>query len=385
MTERTRSGPLAGIRVVELAGQGPGPYGAMLLADLGADVLRVDRAGTPTPASPEQDVLSRGRRSVTIDLKTDAGVALLRRFAARADVLVDPFRPGVAERLGVGPDVCTADNPRLVYARMTGFGQDGPLAPHAGHDINYLALAGALAHIGRKGQAPVPPLNLVGDMGGGGLMLAFGVTAALVERSTSGRGQVLDVAMVDGVASLMTMMMGYLAQGVVTEDLGSNVFDSGSHFYEVYACADDKYVAIGAIERRFFDNLVAALGIDPATLPRRGDRDHWDDGKEILAAAFRTRTRDEWADVFADQPDLCFSPVLSMSEAPTHPHNVARSTFLEVDGVVQPAPAPRFGRTPGAVHHMGTTPGQHTDEVLADWLEADAGEVADLRSSGAVG
>lgn len=363
-----RQGPLKGTRVLELAGLGPGPYGAMLLADLGADVVRVDRTGASAPSSPEKDIVLRGRRSITADLKTPEGRTLVRRLAAAADVLIDPYRPGVTERLGIGPDVCTADNPRLIYTRMTGFGQDGPLASHAGHDINYVALAGALAHIGRRDQPPTPPLNLVGDMGGGGLLLAFGVTAALVERASSGRGQVLDVAMVDGVASLMTMMYGYLQQGVVTEDLGANVFDSGSHFYDVYECADGKYVAVGAIEAPFFRNLVRAIGLDPAALPRRGDRSQWAACKQILADRFRTRTRDEWCEALADQPDLCFTPVLTMSEAPQHPHLRKRGTFTKVDGVVHPSPTPRFSRTPGALHHLATTPGQHTDEVVADWL-----------------
>lgn len=362
------TGPLSGIRVLELAGQGPAQYGAMLLADLGADVVRVDRPGTRTPGDPAADVIARGRRSVLADLKSAAGLELARRLAAMSDVFIDPYRPGVAERLGLGPERCTAENPRLVYARMTGYGQDGPLASHAGHDLNYAALAGAIAHIGRRGEKPVPPLNLVGDMGGGGLLLAFGVTAALLERSTSGTGQVLDVAMIDGVASLMSMMFGYLHQGIVTEERGSNVFDSGSHFYEVYECADGKYVAVGAIEREFFDNLVDALGVDRADLPRRGDRAGWDAGKEVLAAAFARRTRDEWADLFAGEPDLCFSPVLSMSEAPAHPHHVARGTFVEVDGFVHPAPAPRFDRTPGSIRRTSTVPGEHTAEVVADWL-----------------
>ena len=380
-----RRGPLTGIKVVELAGMGPGPYGAMLLADLGADVVRVDRAGASPPDSPEKELLGRGRRSITVDLKSAAGAALVRRLAAVADALIDPFRPGVAERLGIGPEECTAANPRLVYARMTGFGQSGPLAEHAGHDINYVALAGALAHIGRRNAPPVPPLNLVGDMGGGGLMLAFGVAAALVERGTSGRGQVLDVAMVDGVASLMTMLYGYLQQGIVTEDRGANVFDSGSHFYEVYECSDGRYVAIGAIEPHFFRNLVEAIGLDPSSLPRRGDRSRWEESKEILAGAFRARTRDEWCELLADQPDLCFSPVLTMSEAPHHPHLRSRETFLDIDGVVHPAPAPRFERTTGAVRHTTTVPGEHTEEVLDDWLGAGTGDVAAPGSDDALG
>lgn len=368
-----RQGPLAGVHVLELAGLGPGPYGAMLLADLGADVVRVDRPQATPPAEPARDVVARGRRSVHADLKTAEGIELVRRLARVADVLVDPFRPGVAERLGLGPAELMAENPRLIYAQMTGYGQHGPMAGHAGHDINYVALGGALAHIGRRGQPPTPPLNLVGDMGGGGLLLAFGITAALVERATSGRGQVLDVAMVDGVASLMTMLYGYLQQGVVTEERGANVFDSGSHFYDVYECADGRFVAVGAIEAPFFRNLVHAIGLDPEALPRRGDRSRWEESRQMLADVFRTRTRDEWCELLADQPDTCLSPVLTMSEAPQHPHLRHRGTFLDVEGIVQPGPVPRFERTPGAVHHTTTRPGEHTDEVIADWLNGNPG------------
>ncbi|MFC4006985.1 CaiB/BaiF CoA transferase family protein [Nonomuraea purpurea] len=378
-------GPLLGVKVLELAGMGPAPYGCMLLADLGADVVRVDRHDARMP--PEQaarDVVSRGRRSIGVDMKSPEGAEVVLRLAERADVLVDPYRPGVAERLGLGPQACAKRNPRLVYARMTGFGQSGPLAANAGHDINYIALGGALAHIGRAGEPPVPPLNLVGDMGGG-MLLAYGVACALFEARGSGRGQEIDVAMIDGVASLMSMMYGFAAQGIVTEERGANVFDTGSHFYEVYECADGEYVSVGAIEPGFYRKLVTAIGLDPDSLPRRGDRRSWPESKRTLAAVFRTRTRAQWSALLEPHPDLCFAPVLSMSQAPSHPHHRERGTFIEVEGVTQPAPAPRFSRTPGAVARPPAAPGRHADEVLTDWLDVDAQELRDLRERGALG
>lgn len=374
--------------MLELAGMGPGPYGAMLLADLGADVVRVDRPSDTAPDDPAADVVSRGRRSVIADLKDADGICLVRRLAAVADVLIDPFRPGVLERAGLGPAELTAINPRLVYARITGYGQEGPLAHHAGHDINYVGLGGALAHIGRRGQPPTPPLNLVGDMGAGGLLLAFGVAAALVERGSSGMGQVLDVAMVDGVASLMTMMYGYLQQGVVSEERGANVFDSGSHFYDVYECADGEYLAFGAIEPHFFRNAVQAIGLEPSDLPRRGDRTLWPEAKRIIGERIHTRARDEWCALLADEPDVCLSPVLRMSEAPRHVHLESRETFLEIGGVTHPAPVPRFSRTPGAIRHTATRPGDHTAQVLEEWVGYDPsnpdrnGETFTVKGSG---
>lgn len=383
----TASGPLVGVKVVELAGLGPAPYGAMLLADLGADVVRIDRPARPGSRPPDgqrKDVVTRGRRSIVIDMKSADGVALALDLIDGADVLIDPYRPGVAERLGVGPEVCMARNPRLVYARMTGFGQTGPLAGNAGHDINYIALGGALAHIGRRDQPPVPPLNLVGDMGGGGLFLAFGVVSALYEAQRSGKGQVLDTAMIDGVASLMTMIYGYHAQGHWSQPRGTNVFDTGSFYYDVFECADGEYVAIGPVEFPFYERLLAALGIPLDSMPRRADRSSWAESKKRIAEAFLTRTREEWSALLEPDPDLCFTPVLSMLEAPDHPHHRARGTFTVDDGVLQPSPAPRYSRTPGAIQRPPAVPGEHTDEVLAEWLGANAAQVGALRSAGTV-
>lgn len=380
------TGPLAGVRVLELVGMGPAPYAAMLLSDLGAEVVRIDR----TPAARDgdeqlrRDVLARGRRSVAVDLKNPAGQELVLELLEHADGLLDPFRPGAAERLGIGPEACLARRPSLVYARMTGWGQTGPLSQHAGHDINYVALAGALAHIGRAGQPPVPPLNLVGDMGGGGLFLAFGVVCALFEAQRSGLGQVVDVAMIDGVASLMSQIHSWHAQGFYSQQRGTNAVDSGAPFYEVYECADGEYVSVGPIEHRFFHKLVRALGIDPDELPSRRRRETWPQVKERIAAVFRERTRQEWTDLLEPQTELCFAPVLGMLEAPAHPHHAARGTFL-TDDVLQAAPAPRFSRTPGAVQRPPALPGEDTDDVLADWLSLDGPALSILRASGALG
>lgn len=365
-----RSGPLRNRRVIELVGLGPAPYAAMLLSDLGADVVRIDRPPrTPAAAAaPGRDLLARGRRAVALDLKSDQGRDRALDLIAVADVVLDPFRPGVAERLGIGPDVCLSRNPRLVYGRMTGWGQGGPAAGHAGHDINFVAVAGALAHIGRAGEAPVPPLNLVGDMGAGGLLLAFGVAAALLETEVSGAGQVVDVAMVDGVASLMATVYSFYAQGFHTLDRGTNAIDSGAPFYEVYECADGRYVSVGPIESEFWLKLLRAIGLDPDELPPRADRSAWPVLKERLAATFRTRTRAEWCALLDPLPDVCFAPVLDLLEAPAHPHLRARGTFVELDGVLQPAPVPRFSRTPGAVQGPPRPAGADTDEVLEEWL-----------------
>jgi alpha-methylacyl-CoA racemase len=379
------SGPLEGVKVVELAGIGPGPYTCMLLADAGADVLRVDRATGTAPARPDKpywDLLSRSRWSVAIDLKRAEGVELVLDLVAQADGLVEGWRPGVAERLGIGPEQCMARNPKLVYGRMTGWGQDGPLADIAGHDINYIALAGALWPIGRGGERPVPPLNLVGDFGGGGMMLAFGMCAAFVESQRSGRGQIVDAAMVDGAASLMTMTHAFRRLGLWTEGRGVNVLDSGAPFYDVYDTADGKWFAIGAIEARFYAELLEVLGLDPKDLPDQNDRDQWPAMKQRFAEVFRTRTRDEWAAAFGGT-DACGAPVLSPWEAHEHPHNVHRATFVEVDGVVQPGPAPRFSRTPAAVRRPPPVPGQDADEALRAWGIDDA-RIAALRASSAV-
>jgi alpha-methylacyl-CoA racemase len=378
-------GPLAGITVIEIAGIGPGPFCGMLLADMGADVIRIDRAGAVQGGDPERppaDLLARGRRSVGVDLKKPEGVEVVLSLVERADALFEGFRPGVAERLGIGPDACLDRNPRLVYGRMTGWGQDGPYAPAAGHDINYIALAGALEPIGRRGQPPVPPLNLVGDFGGGGMYLAFGIACGIVEAQRSGRGQVIDAAMVDGAASLMTMFHSLRAVGIWNDERGTNMLDSGAHYYDVYETADGRYVSVGSIEPQFYAELLRLTGLEGEDLPRQQDRTHWPEMKERLAAVFRSRTRDEWCEVM-EGTDVCFAPVLSIPEAVEHPHNVARGTFVEVADIVQPGPAPRFSRTPGGIRRPPAHPGQHTDEVLGD-AGFDADRVAKLRAAGAV-
>jgi alpha-methylacyl-CoA racemase len=361
----------------------------MALGDLGAEVLRLDRAtsvasGSGTmPASPYAS-LDRNRRSMGIDLKNPRAAEVVLTLCERADVMMESFRPGVAERLGVGPDAALARNPRLVYGRMTGWGQDGPLAHDPGHDINYIALAGVLAHIGEAGGPPVPPLNLIGDFGGGGLLLAFGVLAALLERERSGKGQVVDAAMVDGSVMLMSVFVGLSAMGFWSDDRGTNMLDGGAHFYGVYETSDGGYISIASYEPQFYAELVqllVPLGIplDPAT---QMDQAAWPGLKEQMAALFKTRTRDQWVEFFTGH-EVCFAPVLTMNEAREHPHNVARGTYAEVEGAPQPAPAPRFSRTPGAIERTPVTPGTDTDEALADW-GFDAATVAELRDSGAI-
>jgi alpha-methylacyl-CoA racemase len=379
------AGPLTGIKVIEIAGIGPGPFAGMMLSDMGADVLRIDRAQAVPPVLPTEpslDFLARGRRSVGVDLKRPEGVETVLRLLERADVLIEGFRPGVMERLGLGPDVCLARNPRLVYGRMTGWGQEGPLAHAAGHDINYIALAGALDSIGRRGEAPVPPLNLVGDFGGGGMLLVYGVACALVERSRSGKGQVVDAAMVDGAAALMTIFHGALQSGWWSEERGTNMLDTGAHFYDVYETSDGKYVSIGSIEPQFYAELLEKTGLAGGELPRQNDRSQWPAMKERLQAIFRTKTRDQWCAIM-EGSDVCFAPVLSMSECRRHPHIAARRTFVEVAGAPQPAPAPRFSRTPPEIARPPCHPGQHTDEALAEW-GLSRGEIAALRESKAI-
>ncbi|MEO7555907.1 MAG: CaiB/BaiF CoA-transferase family protein [Acidimicrobiales bacterium] len=387
MSAPSASGPLRGIKLVEIAGIGPSPFAAFMLADMGADIIRVDRAdrvGGGDPASPPADILNRGRRSIGVDLKSPDGVEVVLRLVEQADGLFEPFRPGVAERLGIGPPVCMARNRALVYGRMTGWGQDGPYARTAGHDINYIALSGALEPIGRAGQPPLPPLNLVGDFGGGGMLLAYGMVCALLEAKTSGAGQVVDAAMVDGSACLTMMVHAFRAMGIWEDERGTNLLDTGAHFYEVYETADGKFVSIGSIEPQFYAELLEHTGLDAVGgLPWQMDRQQWPAMKARLAEIFKAKTRDEWCSIM-EGSDVCFAPVLSPAEAPRHPHNVHRRTFLELDGVTQPAPAPRFSRTPGAVQRPPAHAGQHTDEVLADWLAVGGDELAKLKATGAI-
>ena len=385
------SGPLDGIRILEIAGIGPGPFAGFMLADLGADIIKIDRSAAARggdPSTPPSDVLQRGRRSIAVDLKSPEGVEVVLQLAEKADGLFEPFRPGVAERLGIGPDVCLGRNPKLVYGRMTGWGQDGPYAHTAGHDINYISLAGALWHFGRKDEAPVFPMNMVGDFGGGGMLLAYGMLAGLLHAARTGEGQVVDAAMVDGTAALMMMFHAFRAMGIFEEARGDNLLDSGAHFYDVYETADGEYVSIGSIEPQFYAELLKHTGLAAAQeqgeeLPWQMDKSQWPAMKERLGAIFKSKTRDEWCEIM-EGTDVCFAPVLRMSEAAKHPHNVHRQTFIERDGIVQPAPAPRFSETPGAVQRPPAHVGQHTDEVLAEWLGADDDAVAKLRASGAI-
>jgi alpha-methylacyl-CoA racemase len=362
-------GPLQGLKVIEIAGMGPAPFCAMMLADMGADVVRVERSNGPErgiPIAPRFEVLNRGRRSIALNLKTAEGVATLMQLVTRADILFEGFRPGVMERLGAGPDVCLAANPRLIYGRMTGFGQDGPLAGAAGHDINYIALSGALDAIGPAGGEPTPPLNLVGDFGGGGMLLAVGLLAAYIEAQRSGRGQVVDAAMIDGAALLMASTYGLKAAGVWRPQRGENILDGGAPWYGVYPTADGQYISLAAIEPRFYNELLERLELATHQLPPREDRSQWHKLRFAFAERIRARTLQEWQDAL-EGTDACFAPVLSMDAAPRHPHMVARKTFTQVGDVLQPAPAPRFSRTPSAVQRPPPMPGEHTDEVLRDW------------------
>ena len=387
-SQSTKSnGPLSGYRIIEIAGIGPGPFAAMMLADMGAEVIRVERAQSVRGQAPDGahwDVLLRGRRNVAIDLKNPDGVEALLLLVEHADALIEGFRPGVMERLGIGPDACIARNPKLVFGRMTGWGQDGPYAASAGHDINYISLAGALAHFSRAGEAPVPPLNMVGDFGGGGMFLAYGVVCALLEAQKSGKGQVVDSAMVDGSAVLMSMFWAMKNIGIFDENKpGTNLLDTGAHFYDVFECSDGKYVSIGSIEPQFYALLLEKTGLadDPA-FAKQMDASHWPALKIKLADVMRTKTSAQWCKIM-EGTDVCFAPVLTMSEAAKHPHNVARQTFIEVDGVTQPAPAPRFSRTATALPTAPAHAGQHSRAVLADW-GFDADRISALIASGAV-
>jgi alpha-methylacyl-CoA racemase len=384
-SDHASAGPLSGVRIVEVAGIGPGPFAAMMLADMGAEVLRIERR---VPAAADAGILDgilrRNRSAVAVlDLKAEGGVEALLRIVERADALLEGFRPGVAERLGFGPDVCLARNPRLVYGRITGWGQDGPLARSAGHDIDYIALSGVLHAIGRPGVPPVPPINLVADFGGGGMLVAYGMVCALLEASRSGRGQVVDAAMVDGCASLMAMTMMLRHLGMWNDQRGTNLLDGGAPFYDTYETADGRYIAVGAIEPQFYAELLERCGLDAEELPGQHDRAAWPAMKERFAALFRTRTRDEWC-ALLEGTDACVSPVLSLGEAQQHPHNVHRGTFVEAFGMPQPAPAPRFSRTPGTLRSGPLRPSENGVAELERWgLGGD--EVARLRSEGVLG
>jgi alpha-methylacyl-CoA racemase len=378
------SGPLSGVKIVELAGIGPGPFAAMLLSDMGADVLHVDRVESVTRGFDPggAPIMDRGRRSVGVDLKHPDGVETVLRLVEAADALIEPFRPGVVERLGLGPDVCLARNPRLVFGRMTGWGQEGPLAHAAGHDINYISLAGALAHFGRAGEKPTPPINLIGDFGGGGMLLAFGVACALIEAQRSGQGQVVDAAMVDGAAILMSMFWGMRHLGAFNEERGTNLLDTGAAHYDTYETADGKFISIGALEPQFFAEFMERTGLVNEDLPGKDDKDGWPVLKARFTELFKSKTRDEWC-AELEGTDVCFAPVLPLSEAVEHPHIKARNTIVEANGIVQPAPAPRFSRTPGAIQRPGPKPGQHTDEALTEWgFSAD--DVAKLKDAKAI-
>lgn len=380
------AGPLSGYRIIEIAGIGPGPFCAMLFADMGAEVIRVERAQAVRPGASGtiMDVSVRSRKNIAIDLKNPEGVEALLKLVEKADAIIEGFRPGVMERLGVGPDACLARNPKIVFGRMTGWGQDGPYAQAAGHDINYISLAGALAHYGREGQDPTPPLNMVGDFGGGGMFLAYGVVCALLEAQKSGKGQVVDTAMVDGTAILMSMFWGMKQAGVYDEDRpGTNLLDTGAHFYDAYRTKDGKYVSFGSIEPQFYAEMLQKLGLenDPE-FARQMDKSAWPNLKKRMREIIAGRTRDEWNAIF-EMSDVCYAPVLTMSEAAQHPHNVARNAFLDIDGLKQPAPAPRFSRTVPATPTPGAHPGQNTREVLTAW-GLPAGEVDALIDKGAV-
>jgi alpha-methylacyl-CoA racemase len=377
------SGPLAGLRVVEIAGIGPGPFAGMLLADAGADVVRVDRPGGGL-VTGRLDVVGRGRRSVAVDLKKPEAVEVVLRLAERAEVLFEGFRPGVAERLGIGPEPCLARNPALVYGRMTGWGQDGPLAPAAGHDIAYIALAGMLGMVGRPEEPPPPPVNVVGDYGGGGMLLAFGVVCAVLEARRTGRGQVVDAAIVDGTALLTSLFHGLRAAGRWSDDRWANLLDGGAPFYGSYECADGRHVAVGALEPKFSAELLDRMGVgaDDDLRRRLYDPSAWPALRVRMAELFRTRTRDEWT-ALLEGTDACVAPVLSLAEAPSHPHNAARGTFTEVAGLVQPAPAPRFSATPGGISGPAPEPGADTDEILRECGYGQAA-VSALRAAGAV-
>ena len=376
-------GPLAGLRVVELQGIGPGPFCGMMLADMGAEIIRVDRSAAVGSGARGADVLARGRKSIAVDLKNPQGVETVLKLVETADVLLEGFRPGVTERLGLGPDACLARNPKLVYGRMTGWGQTGTMAHAAGHDINYISLSGVLHAIGEPGSRPTPPLNLVGDFGGGGMLLAFGIVAALYERGVSGKGQVIDAAMTDGSALLMNSIFGLMGQGVWNQNRGSNLLDGGAHFYGTYETKDGLFVSIGSIEPQFYALLLEKTGLDQdPDLAKQMSRDDWPKLREKLAAVLATKTRDEWDEIMLGT-DICYAPILNFDEAVAHPHNQARNTFVASADIVQAAPAPRFSRTEPELPEPPVAPGEHSEEVLAS-IGLDAAAIAELKSSGAV-
>lgn len=373
-------GPLNGYTVLELAGIGPAPMGGMMLADMGAEVIRIERPGAMLMPT---DVSARGKKSVVINMKEPSGLEALLRMVENADVLIDPYRPGVCEKLGVGPDVCMARNPKLVFARMTGWGQEGPLANAAGHDINYISITGALYATGRGGERPVPPLNLVGDMGGGGMLLVNGVLAALLEATNSGSGQVIDVAMVDGAAQLMWMFHGFEASGLWNAaEREANLLDGAAHFYDTYECADGEYISLGSIEPQFYALLKELAGLSEDDFADQNDQSKWPEMKAKLGAVIKQKTQQQWCEIM-EGSDVCFAPVLNFKDAPKHPANVARSTYIEVDGVTQPAPAPRFSRTPSQVRHGPHAVGDDTDAVLSAMGFAGA-ELEALKEKGAI-
>ena len=374
-------GPLKGLKIIEMAGIGPGPFCGMVLADLGAEIIRVDRASAIGTGS-KQDAANRGKRSIAIDLKSEEGVEVVLKLVETADAIFEGFRPGVMERLGLGPDVCSKRNERIVFGRMTGWGQEGPLANAAGHDINYISLTGALAAIGRPGSPPVPPLNLIGDFGGGGMLLALGLVAALLESKESKKGQVVDAAMTDGSALLMTMIYTMQSSGVWKTSMGSNLLDGGSHFYDTYECKDGKFISIGSIEPQFYALLCQIADLDEEVFGKQMSRDSWPEQKEEITKIFLNKTRDEWCDLM-EGTDVCFAPVLDMSEAPKHPHNIERKTFIDLEGVTQPAPAPRFSRTEPEVVSSPSIVGEHTNEVLSSIGLSDE-DISSLKTSGAV-
>ncbi|MDE0845063.1 MAG: CaiB/BaiF CoA transferase family protein [Actinomycetota bacterium] len=379
-------GPLEGVKIVELQGIGPGPFCGMMLSDMGAEVIRIDRAGNvaeQNPASAPIDVLARGRSSIGIDLKNPGGVEVVMKIIETADGLIEGFRPGVMERLGLGPEECLERNPKLVYGRMTGWGQEGPYSMAAGHDINYIALAGALEPIGRKGEAPVPPLNLVGDFGGGGMLLAFGMVCGIIESRKSGSGQVVDAAMVDGAATLMAMFHSMRAMGVWNDERGTNLLDTGSHFYDVYECSDGLYISIGSIEPQFYSELMRLTGLtEDEEFQRQMERGAWPNLKERITEVFKSKSRDEWCTIM-EGTDVCFAPVLTLEEAPKHPHNVQRDVFTEIEGVTQPNPSPRFSRTTPSIQGPPAHAGKDTNLILES-LGFDASGIQNLREDGAV-